>query len=182
MNGYWTCLRKDRQVLSSALATLCSPPGQLTSVEPVKTEEIPAKSVGSFSKPELPLLFLICILFLRVTRTYKERICALCCFCQTPNLQIFLETLHISSVFNNIYIYCQTELCIICNAWKQTQARELHLKCPIFFMEDKQAWKRGLITSQLSPLLAHRNVESKETECFCFREPDFKQKLSGRGK
>lgn len=31
-------------------------------------------------------------------------------------------------------------------------------------MEDKQAWKRGLITSQLSPLLAHRNVESKGTE------------------
>lgn len=52
---------------------------------------------------------------------------------QTPNLQIFLETFQISNVLNNICIYCQTEIWIICNAWKQTQTRELHLKCPIFF-------------------------------------------------
>lgn len=44
-------------------------------MEPGITEEIPVKSVDPCSKPELPLLFLICILFLRVTRTYKEDLC-----------------------------------------------------------------------------------------------------------
>lgn len=44
-------------------------------MEPGITEEIPVKSVDPFSKPESLLLFLICVLFLRVIRTYKEDLC-----------------------------------------------------------------------------------------------------------
>lgn len=54
-----------------------------------------------------------------------------------------------------------------------------------FLLEDKQAWKIGLMTSQLSPPLAHRNVESKETEHFCskrFKKPDFNKNPLGEGK
>lgn len=152
-------------------------------MEPGITEEIPAKSVDPFSKPVTFAIFDLYFIPESYKDLQREDLCLVLLLYRHLICRFFLK-LSRFPVSLTIFAFTARPRFV---SFAMHEDRPKLESCTLnvfffFFMEDKQAWKRGLITSQPSPPLAHRNVESKGTECFCFREPDFKQKPSGRGK